>query len=990
MRRKLSFFILLCTVLCSIALISPVSSVSAAGEITWNNVNFNEPAADGLNSITWGDTAFIAVGPNGTIIKSFDGYNWTQKTSGTTLSLSDIVWNGNQYVAVGSSGLILTSNDGESWTIKVSGTTSGLSSIVWNGEQFVAVGGSGTIITSNDGNVWTQRTSNYTDTIYEISWGNGYFFTATKEGTLISSDGINWSYKAIRPVELSSIYYYDGIWDGSKYILIGTYGIIASSTDFVNWDYGVRGNANSLSGIVYTGSQYISVGEKGNILVSKNGESWTLASSTTSESLYDIAWNGSKFVAVGYDSTIIQSDDGVNWFIGYKPEQSSILQDVVFNGSRFVAVGYYQTCMSLDGINWITKRDSYTRLNSVTWGNGLFVAVGNEGLIKTSPDGLLWTQQVSGTKESLKYLIWNGDKFTAIGSSGIILTSPDGISWTTLTSIPNIQLESIVYGLNQYVVVGFRGEILTSPDGLTWTKQVSGVSDRFYSITYGNNQYAAVVGNGTILTSPDGVSWTKRESGTYQWLYDIIWTGNCFVACGLWELTSVSQDGITWECSDYKIKNEDFRSMAWGKNKLVVVGQYDNIKFAGETKYITSIQPISVSTSDGTAPILPTEVTAVYNDNTTANLSVIWNSIDPTKYEDAGTFFVSGNLEDTTIPAIVNVTVKLTIKPVTDVSLNKTSMTLAVGGETGALTAIIEPDKATNKTITWSSSNESVATVKDGVVTPVGQGTAVITVTTVDGNKTASSTITVEPIIEVTDVTLDKASMILKVGGENGTLIATVAPNKATNKTVTWSSSNESVATVKDGVVTPVGQGTAVVTVTTVDGNKTASSTITVEPLIIGVTDIKLDKASMTLIVGGEAETLIATVTPNKATNKTVTWSSSNESVATVKDGVVTPVGQGTAIISVTTVDGNKTACCTVDVRITKYLTGDVDGSNSVDSLDFALLKKYLLMEITSFNYIYGAQAADVNSDGSINAVDLALMKMYLLRIIDSFPLKSY
>lgn len=78
-----------------------------------------------------------------------------------------------------------------------------------------------------------------------------------------------------------------------------------------------------------------------------------------------------------------------------------------------------------------------------------------------------------------------------------------------------------------------------------------------------------------------------------------------------------------------------------------------------------------------------------------------------------------------------------------------------------------------------------------------------------------------------------------------------------------------------------------------------------------------------------------------------------------------------------------------MEVSTPNFITGDVDGSSSVDVLDFALLKKYILGEITSFNYEYGIQAADMNNDGSINAADLALIKMYLLGKISSFPFKS-
>lgn len=175
---------------------------------------------------------------------------------------------------------------------------------------------------------------------------------------------------------------------------------------------------------------------------------------------------------------------------------------------------------------------------------------------------------------------------------------------------------------------------------------------------------------------------------------------------------------------------------------------------------------------------------------------------------------------------------------VTGVSLDKPTLAIEVG-DTETLTATIAPEEATDKTVTWSSDNETVATVDgDGAVTAVAEGTATVTVTTKDGGKTASCTVTVVPegnLVAVTGVTLDQPELTLKIG-RNATLTATVAPEEATDKGVTWSSDDETVATVdSDGVVTAVAEGTATVTVTTDDGGKTASCAVTVIPATITI-----------------------------------------------------------------------------------------------------------------------------------------------------------
>ena len=285
---------------------------------------------------------------------------------------------------------------------------------------------------------------------------------------------------------------------------------------------------------------------------------------------------------------------------------------------------------------------------------------------------------------------------------------------------------------------------------------------------------------------------------------------------------------------------------------------------------------------------------------------------------------------------------------VESISLNSQTGELRVGEQT-TLIATITPDNATNKSVTWKSDNTEAATVENGVVTAVGEGKANITVTTVDGNKTATCMITVLPeeepepepeptpepdpepeVINVESVALNSQNEELKIG-ETTTLVATVMPSNATNKKVVWSSDNTNVATVNNGVVTAVGEGSANIKVTTEDGNKTAVCMITVlpeeepepepeptpepdpEPEVINVENVTLNSQNEELKIG-DTVTLVATITPSNATNKNVTWSSDNTNVATVNNGVVTAVGEESANIKVTTVDGNKTAVCKITV----------------------------------------------------------------------------
>ncbi|MBO0594028.1 Ig-like domain-containing protein, partial [Cellulophaga sp. E16_2] len=202
----------------------------------------------------------------------------------------------------------------------------------------------------------------------------------------------------------------------------------------------------------------------------------------------------------------------------------------------------------------------------------------------------------------------------------------------------------------------------------------------------------------------------------------------------------------------------------------------------------------------------------------------------------------------------------------------------------------ITPANATNQNVTWSSSDDTIASVSaTGVVTGNAIGAATITVTTEDGGFTATSTITVQAAtFAVTGITVDPSAITI-TNGSTTALTETIAPANATNQNVTWSSGDDAIASVSaTGVVIGNAIGTATITVTTEDGGFTATSTITVQAATFAVTGITVDPTAIT-ITNGSTTTLIETITPANATNQNVTWSSSDDTIASVSaTGVVT------------------------------------------------------------------------------------------------------
>ena len=243
------------------------------------------------------------------------------------------------------------------------------------------------------------------------------------------------------------------------------------------------------------------------------------------------------------------------------------------------------------------------------------------------------------------------------------------------------------------------------------------------------------------------------------------------------------------------------------------------------------------------------------------------------------------------------------------VNLNASNLRLKIG-ENQTLIATILPEGKTDGKVEWSSSDTDIAEVDtEGVVKAKAKGKATITVTTVDGGHTASCEVQVyQP---VTSLNLNNETLTLKTG-ETQQLIASISPSDADNKNVVWSSENESIARVdKDGKVTGVKAGQVWIYAESEEEETVkAGCYVTV---IQSVTGLTLDKSSISFSQIGETKQLTAIVQPEDATNKDVNWTSSDQTVAIVNNGLVVCSGFGTAVIYATTVDGGYMATCVVN-----------------------------------------------------------------------------
>lgn len=283
--------------------------------------------------------------------------------------------------------------------------------------------------------------------------------------------------------------------------------------------------------------------------------------------------------------------------------------------------------------------------------------------------------------------------------------------------------------------------------------------------------------------------------------------------------------------------------------------------------------------------------------------------------DESGTFTPEKPIQRSAVAAIVarmalpeeRQSITLKAVPVTKVTLNTSETTMEVG-KTTTLTASVQPSNATAKTLTWKSSNTSVATVSaSGVVTGVKKGNATITATAPSGVKASCTVTVVDKIVPVSSISLSRSSLNLDMG-ETERLTVSFYPSDATDQDITWSSSSSSVASVSsNGTVTARKEGSTTITAKSSNG-KTASCRVTVNPPV-EVSSVSVNPGYADLTVG-ETTNLSCTVRPSNAYDQSITWSSSDTSVATVSSsGVVTAKGAGRARITATASNGRYDYC---------------------------------------------------------------------------------
>ncbi len=521
-------------------------------EWTWR---YPKPQGNALRAVTWGNGKFVAVGDNGAIVVSSDAYNWTNVSCGVFPNLSGVAASPGLFAAVGINGTILLSSNGVSWVQQPSGTTCRFRAVAGNPGypdnspyRFLAVGDAGTALSSMNGVTWTilnPGTTNNLNGACSAAYASypDIFWVVGDNGTFLSSSGTQF-------------------WDQYAPVSSDLYAVA------VNWDFEFAAGGDL--GTFYPTTNYILTGDGFDWYLRTPVGAWFPAGAFATRAM---TVGGNQFVAVGdtgktleyfYPGVVVVSDGGTAWTQLPALTSEDSLYGVAYGNGHFVAVGDEGgIIVSTDATNWTAISPSHrSAITSLACGNKLCIACAaptgrmywsfSDFSSLTSGSGADWVISTTTTNHPLvTALATSGDIFVGVSGNNVQVTT-NGINWVGIYISSNA-LKGIGYANNCFIAVGDHGSIFTSTDGMIWTDRSVPTTGGFRGVAYGSGVYVAVGDIGA--TSGDGVSWSLNSGNPPVQLQRVVYGNGVFVAAGdsapFYYNASLysSVDGINWRLS---------------------------------------------------------------------------------------------------------------------------------------------------------------------------------------------------------------------------------------------------------------------------------------------------------------------------------------------------------------------------------------------------------------------------------------------------------
>jgi len=279
------------------------------------------------------------------------------------------------------------------------------------------------------------------------------------------------------------------------------------------------------------------------------------------------------------------------------------------------ATGVFKTTSTISAVNLISKTDGSTwtavatpnfgtsNIHSIGFGNGIYVAGGSNGSVRTSTDTITWTSRTTGFTQEVLGFAYGNNIWVGVSNNSVYGTSTDGITWSSALNHGFGSMTGLVFANGLFLACGGGGVIIASTNGTTWTSRTTGTTNALKDITYGNNVYMAVGNTATILISTDSITWTSRTPGGSTHLQACAAGNGLFIAAGDSGSLRTSTDTITW----------DSRSTGFGSQQILCAAYANGIYIAGSGSSSTALA-VSTNGVTWTNPTLPSISTSYVRD----------------------------------------------------------------------------------------------------------------------------------------------------------------------------------------------------------------------------------------------------------------------------------------------------------------------------------------------------------------------------------------
>jgi hypothetical protein len=421
----------------------------------------------------------------------------------------------------------MTSTNGETWTSRSAAENNGWKSVTYGNGLFVAVSADGTnrVMTSTNGTTWTAKAAAVDSKWYGVAYGNGLFVAVSSDGTghramasfEVMTPGIPTinSITALSTTQLQVAFTAPES-TGATAISNYEYSLNNGST-WVTPSPAVTASPLTISGLTQGTTYNVQLRARNTTGTGLGCGTATVNATTLNVPNAPTALSASAGLGVANISFTAPSNDGGAAITNYEYSTN--------NGTSWTAVSpaSTNTSFTIAGLTNCTAYDVKVRaVNSEGSGSA-------SSAVSVTPQngvqgGINWTSRSSAADNEWRSVTYGNGLFVAVSSNGTnrVMTSPDGITWTSRSAAVSNPWQSVTYGNGLFVAVSSTGSgnrVMTSPDGITWTSRTSAADKIWTSVTYGNGLFVAVANDGYVMTSPDGTTWTSRTSAAagYQW-----------------------------------------------------------------------------------------------------------------------------------------------------------------------------------------------------------------------------------------------------------------------------------------------------------------------------------------------------------------------------------------------------------------------------------------------------------------------------------------